>query len=119
MSNLKNVGNKLFKAELESHKIELASLSDLKKVTEDAKKNLDLFNKSNNDIIAAAKIVLKNADNYQTDKSKLYDILQSIEKQFKELGLDFLQNSDVKNAIKVSDADREVERQKAYLRQII
>jgi predicted P-loop ATPase len=119
MSNLKDVGNKLFKTELESHKIELASLSDLKKVTDDAKKNLDLFNKSNNDIVAAAKVALKNADNYQSDGVKLYDILNSIEKQFKELGLDYQQNQEVKNAINVWTANRDVERQKAYLRQLL
>jgi predicted P-loop ATPase len=120
MQTEKLVFSSLFKKEeLATQKVELASLSDLKTVTENAKKNLDLFNKSNNDTVVAARLALKNADNYQNDKSKLFDILSSIEKQFKELGLDFQQNQEVKNAIQVSIADRDVERQKGYLRQII
>ena len=117
---VKKIGNKLFdKVELESQKVELASLSDLSKLSSETKNKLDLYNKSNNDTINLAKITLKAADDYETYRVKMYDLMKAIEKQFKELGLDVLTNQEFKTAVDIFSKDREVERQKGYLRQII
>jgi formyltetrahydrofolate synthetase len=117
---VKKIGNKLFdKVELESQKVELASLSYLSKLSTETKNKLDLFNKSNNDTINLAKITLKAADDYETQRVKMYDLMKQIEKQFKELGLDVLTNQEFKIAVDIFSKDREVERQKGYLRQII
>jgi formyltetrahydrofolate synthetase len=118
-NELNNITSKLFKTDLESHKIELASLSDLTKLSEETKSKLDLFNKSNNDTINLAKITLKAADDYETQRAKMYDLMKQIEKQFKELGLDVLTNKEFKTAVDIFSKDREVNQQKGYLRQII
>jgi formyltetrahydrofolate synthetase len=120
MTTEKIVFSSLFKKEeLASEKIELASLSDLSKLSTETKNKLDLFNKSNNDTINLAKTTLKAADDYETQRAKMYDLMKAIEKQFKELGLDVLTNQEFKTAVDIFSKDREVERQKGYLRQII
>ena len=119
MNTLKSVEHKLFKTELKSHKVELASLSDLTKLSEETKSKLDLFNKSNNDTINLAKIALKAADDYEDQRAKMYNLMKQIEKQFKELGLDVLTNKEFKTAVDIFSKDREVNQQKGYLKQII
>jgi hypothetical protein len=119
MSTLKEIGNKLFKEDLSSNKIELASLNDLKKAASDSKKSLDAFNKANDETVKQARITLQKADEFQNYKVKMYDIMQAIEKQAKELGLDITNNSDFKIAVDLFVADRDVEGRKGYLRQVI
>ena len=120
MQTEKLVFSSLFKKELlASEKIELASLSDLTKLSSETKNKLDLFNKSNNDTINLAKITLKAADDYETYRVKMYDLMKQIESQFKELGLDVLTNQEFKTAVDIFSQDREVNQQKGYLRQII
>lgn len=82
MSTLKNVGNKIFKTELESHKVELGLLDDISSF---------LKNYSIADDVAPIRQAAEKAENsLNSKKSKLDDVLKQIEKgkqMAKELGL--------------------------------
>jgi hypothetical protein len=107
------------KTELSSHQVELANINDLKKLTAQAKKSLDAYNKSNDEAKKIARITLQKADEFQNDRVKMYDVMQVIEKQAKELGLDITSTPDFKLAVDLFVIDRDVESQKGYLRQVI
>jgi len=99
MNTLKNVGNKIFKTELESNKVELATIDDLKKAIAEGKKqeaNLysDFKSELNKIIILARQIEIK----YNVLLSNINEPLFQSEKQAKELGLDFKQTDFYKQA---------------------
>ena len=77
---LKKIGNKLFKTELGSHKVELALTDDLKKNNAELKKNIDELS------IAKQGYILQ------------YAVCEELVAKFKrtadELGLDPLKNTD-------------------------
>ena len=90
MSEQKTVFNKLFKADLASQKVELATIDDLKKGIEEGKKqeaNLysDFKGALNGIISKAREIEIK----YNVLLSNINEPLFQSEKQAKELGLDF------------------------------
>lgn len=90
MSESKTVFNKLFKADLASQKVELATIDDLKKGIEEGKKqeaNLysDFKGALNGIISKAREIEIK----YNVLLSNINEPLFQSEKQAKELGLDF------------------------------
>lgn len=81
MSTLKNVGNKLFKTELESHKVDLALVDDLKA---DLKALFDNGSKKANELSAIA-------SSLQSGKSVAFQIIEKSKKAIamaKELGLE-------------------------------
>lgn len=105
MSTLKNVGNKIFKTELESHKVELATIDDLKKaIAEGQKQEANLysdFKGALNGIISKAReIEIK----YNVLLSNINEPLFQSEKQAKELGLDFRSTDFYKQANSVIKA---------------
>ena len=81
MNTLKNVGNKLFKTELESHKLDLALVDDLKA---DLKALFDNGSKKANELSAIA-------SSLQSGKSVAFQIVEKSKKAIamaKELGLE-------------------------------
>lgn len=105
MSTLKNVGNKIFKTELESHKVDLATIDDLKKaIAEGQKQEANLysdFKGALNGIISKAReIEIK----YNVLLSNINEPLFQSEKQAKELGLDFRSTDFYKQANSVIKA---------------
>ena len=97
--NVVKVGNKLFKTELGSHKVDLATIDDLKKAIAEGKKqeaNLysDFKSELNKIIILARQIEIK----YNVLLSNINEPLFQSEKQAKELGLDFKQTDFYKQA---------------------
>lgn len=105
MSTLKNVGNKIFKTELESHKVDLATIDDLKKaISEGQKQEANLysdFKGALNGIISKAReIEIK----YNVLLSNINEPLFQSEKQAKELGLDFRSTDFYKQANSVIKA---------------
>lgn len=85
MSTLREIGNKLFKEELSSNKIELGLVDDVKSLYDSAnkvyKQNTDLLVKFGNQLEVAFQ---KSADEYK----KALDKYNLLEKSSKELGLD-------------------------------
>jgi hypothetical protein len=66
MSTLKSVGNKLFKTELESHKIELGLIDDFKK-------ELDFLRKGQSTINASTQEFVSQLNNFSVLQGKLAD----------------------------------------------
>jgi hypothetical protein len=113
MNTLKNVGNKLF---LETHKLELATIDDLKSAIAEGKKqesNLysDFKSALNSVIGKAREIEIK----YNVLLSNINEPLFQSEKQAKELGLDFKSTDFYKQAQSVIQA---LEKRKEVIDQI-
>jgi hypothetical protein len=109
----------LDKTELGTHEVELANINDLIKLTSLTEKSLVGFNRQYKETIAFAKSTLVNADEFQNNKARMYDLMQVLEKQAKELGIDIRNTNEFKKAINLLTNDRDVEQAKGYLRQII
>jgi hypothetical protein len=88
MSTLKSVGNKLFKTELNSQRVELGIVQDAEKAITEYFNSTDTANSKIKGAIAS----LRDAENFvkqSVDKSNVLVKLKSdIEKQAKDLGID-------------------------------
>jgi hypothetical protein len=85
MSTLKNVANKLFKVELESHKIELGLIQDLNKEADRvALKTKDIASEGQR----IGKELFNFRDTYNVDAAKLINLIADYKKMSKELGID-------------------------------
>jgi hypothetical protein len=85
MSTLKNVGNKLFKTELESHKIELGLIQDLNKEADRvALKTKDIASEGQR----IGRELFNFRDTYNVDAAKLINLIADYKKMSKELGID-------------------------------
>jgi hypothetical protein len=111
MNTLKTVFGKLFKEEttnLASHEVELGAIQDLEKLILSAQKDLDAFNKSSKELKSLAKLVVANGDSFRTYTKGIGDLGTVLEKQFKELGLNYLENPTVKKAVAMIRNDFDV-----------
>ncbi len=110
MNTRKTVYNKLFteKVELAKHEVELGAIQDLEKLIENAQKDLDTFNKSSKELKSLAKLVVANGDSFRTYTKGIGDLGTVLERQFKELGLNYLENPTVKKAVAIIRNDFEV-----------
>jgi hypothetical protein len=114
--------NKLSEKEavkLESQLVELASINDLIKLTIAGEKNAVEFNKANQQLISLGKIAVKNADDFRENVNKINSLASTLQKQFSDLGLNYLDNADVKKAVALLNKDREITQQAGYIKQII
>jgi hypothetical protein len=105
--------------ELASEKVELANITDLVKLTSLTEKSLAGFNRQYKETKLFAKSTLVNADEFQNNKARMYDLMQVLEKQAKDLGVDIKNTNEFNKAINLLTADRYVEQAKGYLRQIL
>ena len=120
MNTLQNVYNKLAdKTELAKHEVELGTIDELKKLTAEAISVKAAFNKTNEILTREAKLALIQADKFTKDIDKIETLTSSIKKQYTELGLNYLDNENVKNAIALMKDIFDVERQAGYIKQII
>jgi hypothetical protein len=85
MSTLKNVANKLFKTELESHKVELGLIQDLNKEADRvALKTKDIASEGQR----IGRELFNFRDTYNVDAAKLINLIADYKKMSKELGID-------------------------------
>jgi hypothetical protein len=85
MSTLKNVANKLFKVELESHKVELGLIQDLNKEADRvALKTKDIASEGQR----IGRELFNFRDTYNVDAAKLINLIADYKKMSKELGID-------------------------------
>jgi hypothetical protein len=105
--------------ELASHQVELANITDLVKLTSLTEKSLFAFTRQYKETKNFAKSTLVNADDFQNNKVKMYDLMQVLEKQAKDLGIDIKKSNEFIKAINLLTADRDVEKAKGYLRQVL
>ncbi len=121
MNTRKTVYNKLFteKVELEKHEVELANIADLIKITNDAVTLASDFNKVNSQLIAQAKIAITKADGFKEKVNQINELALPLKKQFADLGLNYLDNADVKKAVDLMKKDFDIAQQAGYIRQII
>jgi hypothetical protein len=104
---------------LGSQLVELASINDLIKLTIAGEKNAVEFNKANQQLISLGKIAVKNADDFRENVNKINSLASTLQKQFSDLGLNYLDNADVKKAVALLNKDREITQQAGYIKQII
>jgi|LakMenE01Jun11ns_1017448.scaffolds.fasta_scaffold9911222_2 hypothetical protein len=105
MNTLKNVTNKLFKTELESHKVELALVDDLSKLVSLNPNYVDRATRINDNVESLFKVlnnIMDDIDNMKTQLSNIdgaknalganaqdiNNVINKIQVQAKDLGLD-------------------------------
>ena len=106
-------------AKLANQKVELASMVDLKKIIDITDKSVMAFYKWKKEAQAYAKTALGYADEFQNNKVKLYDLTIELQSQAIKLGVDIKETNEYKKANSLLFLDREVEKQKALLRNIL
>ena len=109
MNTLQNVYDKLTKTELGKHEVELSLISELQKFNAEAKIHLKAFRKSQADLKATAKIVVASGENFKSSLSDINNTARKISASFKELGLDFQANADIKESQKILNENSDVE----------
>lgn len=106
--SVNTIMKKLSEIQLESHDVELGAIQDLEKLIISAQKDLDQFNKSSKELKSLARLVVANGDSFRTLTKGIGDLGIVIEKQFKELGLNYLENPSVKKAVAIIRQDFDV-----------
>ena len=121
MNTRKTVYNKLFteKVELAKHEVKLTALDDLRKATAEAEESVVAFNKTNKTLIEQAKIALIQEEDFRGATQNMMDLMTPLKKQFADLGLNYLENADVKKAAALLNKNFDISRQAGYIKQII
>lgn len=105
-------------AKLASQKVELANIAELNKIRESAKKNLAEFRKHQTDLKAIAKLAISSGEKFQKDIFAINDMANDLNTQFKVLGLNYLENADVKAAISLLNQNFDVADYVGYAKQV-
>ena len=120
MNTLQNVFNKIAtKTELGEHEVNLSAIDDLKKATNEAMSLSAAFNKTNEILIKEARMAVAQADKFRAEIDKINMLASSLKKQFTDIGLNYLENEDVKKAIALMNKDFGIAQQAGYIKQII
>lgn len=120
MNTLQNIYDKLnSKTELAKHEVELSLISELQKFNAEAKIHLAAFRKSQADLKATAKIVVASGENFKSNLSDINDTARKISASFKELGLDYQANADIKESQKILNENFDVADYVIYTKQIV
>lgn len=88
MSTLKNVGNKLFKTELESHKVELALTDDIDKLFKEALNFKNQYKGNSEKLIQAVQNAKRDIQNYRDTLANSNKLFIDLKTKSKELGLE-------------------------------
>ena len=89
MSTLKNVGNKIFKTELESHKVELALADDIKKASNNLKVAMQNFGQLKQEFEKAK-------TNFKNEADSAFELALKYNAMANDLGLKSMDNPDFK-----------------------
>lgn len=120
MNTLQNIYDKLnSKTELAKHEVELAIIDELVSLTKLVNDTIGGFNITNEILIKEARTAVTQAANAQKEFQKVDKILSSMKKQFADLGLNYLDNVNVKNAVALIDKVRDINQAAGYIKQII
>jgi hypothetical protein len=119
MNTLKTIYDKIGKTELAKHEVKLASIAELQKLNQDAYKNLAEFKKRELELKAIAKLLISSAEKFNDNSRDINLKAKDLSKQFKELGLNFLDNADVKAATQILNMDFEVAQYVGYVKQVV
>jgi hypothetical protein len=88
MSTLKNVANKLFKTELESHKVELALTDDIKKLISEANNLKNQYDGAAMSAVNNLKEAKRLAGNWRDNLSQANNLIINLTQKANELGVD-------------------------------
>lgn len=88
MSTLKNVGNKIFKTELESHKVELALTDDIDKLFKEALNFKNQYKGNSEKLIQAVQNAKRDIQNYRDTLANSNKLFIDLKTKSKELGLE-------------------------------
>jgi hypothetical protein len=119
MNTLQNVYDKLAKTELAKHKVNLAKLDDLIKIVKNGEKNVKDFNDINSQLIKLAREAVKSGEAFRVNISEINNLGSALEKQFKDLGLNYLENVEIKKASALLNEGYNITSQLGYIKQII
>ena len=121
MNTIKTIYDKLFteKVELAKHEVELASIGELQRLNQEANKNLADFVKRESEIKAIARALISSAEKFNDNNTNINIVLKDLSKQFKDLGLNFLDNEDVKASQKILKINFDVNQYLGYVKQVV
>jgi hypothetical protein len=88
MSTLKNVANKLFKVELESHKVDLALTDDIKKLISEANNLKNQYDGAAMSAVNNLKEAKRLAGNWRDNLSQANNLIINLTQKANELGVD-------------------------------
>ena len=88
MNTLKNVGNKLFKVELENHNVELALTDDFDKLFKEAVGLKNQYDGNAEKLIQAVQTAKFSIQNYRDKLADSYKLFLNLKTKAKELGLE-------------------------------
>ena len=88
MNTLKNIGNKLFKTELESHKVDLALTDDIKKLISEANNLKNQYDGAAMAAVNNLKEAKRLAGNWRDNLSQANNLIISLTQKANELGVD-------------------------------
>lgn len=95
MSNLKTIGNKLFKTELSNHKVELGLAQDLEKLLSEIKTLSNPINQNIDRLTNLDKLIKDEKQSSKDNLNKLnqsyekaVSLVEKLDKQAKDLGID-------------------------------
>lgn len=88
MNTLKNVGNKIFKTELESHKVELALTDDIDKLFKEALNFKNQYKGNSEKLIQAVQNAKRDIQNYRDTLANSNKLFIDLKTKSKELGLE-------------------------------
>jgi hypothetical protein len=88
MNELKNVTNKLFKTELESHKVDLALTDDIDKLFKEALNFKNKYKGSSEKLIESVKDAKRDIQNYRDKLNDSGKLINDLKNKSKELGLE-------------------------------
>ena len=115
----KNISNRINTIELGEHDVKLSLLSELQKLNAESKIHLVAFRKAQVELKNTAKIVVASGENFQSNVRDVNDIARKISESFKELGLNYQDNADIKEAQKILNENSDVADYVIYTRQIV
>lgn len=106
-------------AKLAKQNVNLASMEDLIKATAEVERWSMAFNKTNEKLIADAKLAVTQADNFNKGIDNMQNWMAPLKKQFDDLGLNYLDNAVVKIALGLLKKAFDIQGQAGYIKQII
>jgi hypothetical protein len=87
MSTLKSVGNKLFKTDLATQKVNLSLVDDAKKLSDEYYTKTDTLNSNIKGLSAEAKAIFDKIEYIENVASKMPKVADGINKMAKDLGI--------------------------------
>lgn len=103
----------------QEYKVDLTAMTDLIKITNDTTSFANGFNKTNGILKSEAKLAVAQAEGFNAGIAQINQLATALKKQFDELGLNYLDNENVKKAVALLNNSFNISQQAGYIKQIL